>query len=180
MRDGRWHTLEQRNLPVTVSLWGPLRWTFNETLYVAVHGPVLKLPHGVYALRWAGMGEVGAMEQMLALNHARSMAEFETAMTMLARPSINYVYADAAGNIAHYYNAAFPRRAPGWDWQADLPGDRSDLIWQDYLPFSAVPVTRNPPSGVVFNANNTPFVATVGPGTPTLRCFPTPWALRRA
>ena len=170
--DGRWHTLEQRNLPVTVSLWRSLRWTFKETLYAAEHGPVLKLPHGVYALRWAGMGEVGAMEQMLALNHARSMAEFETAMTMLAQPSINYVYADAKGNIAHYYNAAFPRRAPGWDWQADLPGDRSDLIWQDYLPFSAVPVTRNPPSGVVFNANNTPFVATVGPGHPAPEVFP--------
>ncbi len=164
--DGQWRTLEEQTLPITVRLWGPLRWTFKETLYRSEHGPVLKLPHGTFALRWAGMGEIRMLEQMLALNKASNMQAFEEALSMLAQPSINYVYADAEGNIAHYYNAAFPRRVEGWDWEKDLPGDRSELIWSDYLPFDAIPTTRNPASGFVFNANNTPFVSSEGEGQP--------------
>ena len=59
----------------------------------------------------------------------------------------------------------------GWNWGKDLPGDRSELIWSDYLPFSAIPATRNPPSGFVFNANNTPFVSSAGEGQPRPEAF---------
>ncbi len=169
--DGVWRDLDIASADILVKLFGPIRWTFSEPLYFSAHGPVLKLEHGAYALRWAGMGEVRTLDQYLALNKARNQAEFEAALAMGAQPSINYVYADAAGNIAHYYNAMFPARAEGWDWQKDLPGDRSELIWEDYLPFEAVPMTRNPPSGFVFNANNTPFVSTVGEGQPRSESF---------
>ena len=83
-------------------------------------------------------------------------------MAMVALPSINYVYADKDGNIAFVYNGQFPERAEGWDWKIDLPGDRSDLIWDNYHPYSALPKLRNPSSGIVFNANNAPFRATNG------------------
>jgi len=164
--DGQWRELEQHELPITVKLAGPLRWTFKQTLYRSEHGPVLKLPQGTFALRWSGMGEIRMLEQMLAINTAQNMEEFERALAILAQPSINYVYADREGNIAHYYNAAFPARQEGWDWSKDLPGDRSDLIWSRYLPFENIPMTRNPPSGVVFNANNTPYVSSIGEGQP--------------
>ncbi len=164
--DGRWRDLAVEEVGIRVKLLGPLYWTFTEPLYRSVHGPVLKLAHGAYALRWAGMGELRGLDQLLAQNLARDRDEFEAALAMGGQPSLNYVYADARGNIAHYYNGRFPRREEGWDWSADLPGDRSDLIWAGYLPFTALPATRNPPSGVVFNANNTPWVATVGPGGP--------------
>ena len=38
-----------------------------------------------------------------------------------------------------------------------MPGDRSDLIWNGYLPFDKVPQIWRPRSGLVFNSNNTPF-----------------------
>jgi penicillin amidase/acyl-homoserine-lactone acylase len=79
---------------------------------------------------------------------------------MQAIPSVNFVYADRTGNIAYYYNARFPRRVSGLDWQHVLPGDRSDLIWQESLPFDAVPQVVNPRSGFVVNANHTPFRST--------------------
>ncbi len=164
--DGQWRDFEVHDVEILVKLLGPLRWTFSEPLYFSEHGPVLKLPHGTFALRWAGMHETRMLGQMLQMNKARNLEEFETALAIGALPSLNYVYADVAGNIGHYYNATFPRRAEGWDWEKDLPGDRSELIWRDYLPFSAIPKTRNPTSGFVFNANNTPFVATVGEGQP--------------
>lgn len=169
--DGKWQQLEERDANIVVKLFGPFRWTFHEPLYFSVHGPVLKTDSGAYALRWSGMGEIRTLEQYLALNKAKDKDEFESALAMGTQPSINYVYADAAGNIAHYYNAMFPNRVEGWDWQLDLPGDRSDLIWRDYLPFSAIPKTVNPASGFVFNANNTPFVSSVGDGQPSEEQF---------
>lgn len=169
--DGEWQTLSVESAKIKVRLLGPFRWTFSEPLYFSRHGPVLKLEHGIYALRWAGMGETRTLDQYLAMNKATSMAEFESALALGTQPSINQVYADREGNIAHYYNAMFPERIEGWDWGKDLPGDRSELIWADYLPFTAIPATRNPPSGFVFNANNTPYVSSVGAGQPEASDF---------
>ena len=169
--DNQWHDFEQREAEIVVKLFGPFRWTFKRPLYFSEHGPVLKLDHGTFALRWAGIGEIRTLEQYIALNKATDLNQFEAALAMGTQPSINYVYADAQGNIAHYYNAMFPDRQEGWDWQSDLPGDRSELIWQDYLPFSAIPKTVNPDSGFVFNANNTPYVSSAGEGQPTPEQF---------
>ncbi|MEM1403391.1 MAG: acylase [Pseudomonadota bacterium] len=169
--DGAWRTLEERDAEILVRLWGPFRWTFKEPMYFSEHGPVIKRDDGAYAIRWAGMGEVRTLDQYLALNKARNMAEFEAGLAQGRQPSINQVYADFEGNIAHYYNAMFPVRQEGWDWSKDLPGDDSSLIWTEYHPFSAIPATRNPASGFVFNANNTPYVSSIGPGQPQAEDF---------
>lgn len=169
--DGTWHDLEQRSANILVKLFGPIRWTFKRPLYFSEHGPVFKLDHGTFAIRWAGMAEIRTLEQYIALNKSTNQTEFEAALAMGTQPSINYVYADGEGNIAHYYNGMFPKRIEGWDWQKDLPGDRSALIWQDYLSFEAMPKTINPTSGFVFNANNTPFVSSVGEGQPKPEAF---------
>ena len=79
---------------------------------------------------------------------------------MQAIPSQNYTFADENGRIAYVYNAVFPKRDPAFDWQKYLPGDTSRTLWSEYLPFEAVPQVVDPPSGFVFNANNTPFTAT--------------------
>jgi penicillin amidase/acyl-homoserine-lactone acylase len=94
------------------------------------------------------------------MNRAQSFAEWQEALRMQAIPSVNFVYADQRGNVAYFYNARFPKRVPGLDWQGVLPGDRSDLIWQETLPFGAVPQVVNPRSGFVVNANHTPFRST--------------------
>ncbi|MEO0442073.1 MAG: penicillin acylase family protein [Pseudomonadota bacterium] len=44
-----------------------------------------------------------------------------------------------------------------------MPGDTSNAVWQQTLPFSRVPALINPDSGYVMNANNTPYTA-AGPG----------------
>lgn len=122
----------------------------------------METEQGLYAARWAGMNNVGTLQAMFATNKASNQAEFEAALQLNAMPSINFVYADKDGNIAHYYNAMFPDRIEGWQWDKVLPGDRSELIWQDYRNFSMMPKTINPASGLVYNANNPPFMATDG------------------
>jgi len=158
--DGEWRDFEISDAVIDVTFWGPIRWTFHEPIYWSAHGPVFKTEKGAFAVRWAGMDEMRTLEEMIALNKARTQADFEAALAMMAMPSINYVYADKAGNIAHYYNAMMPMRPEGTDWSGLVPGDRSDLIWRGYHAFDDIPKTVNPPSGTVFNANNTPYVAT--------------------
>lgn len=160
--DGQWREFERDNASITVRLFGFLPWTVERPILRSVHGPVFETAHGVYALRWAGMGETATLEFLLRLNKARNQQEFEAALAMTAMPSINYVYADRNGNIAHYYNAMFPQRQDGPDWQNILPGDQSALVWDGYRDFDAMPRTLNPRSGLVFNANNTPHLATDG------------------
>ena len=77
---GAWVDLEERSADILVKLLGPIRWTFSEPLYFSRHGPVLKLDHGTFAIRWAGMGETRTLEQYLALNKASNQAEFEAAL----------------------------------------------------------------------------------------------------
>jgi acyl-homoserine-lactone acylase len=167
--DGVWRDFEVTDAAIDVTFWGPIRWTFHEAIYHSAHGPVFRTDKGVFAMRWAGMDEVRTLEEMLAMNKARSQADFEAALSMTASPSINYVYADKEGNIAHYYNAMMPKRPEGEqfsaiDWQGLIPGDRSDLIWHGYYPFERMPRTVNPPAGFVYNANNTPYRSSIGEG----------------
>ena len=169
--DGVWQNFEIIDAAIDVTFWGPIRWTFHEPIYRSAHGPVFKTEKGAFALRWAGMDEMRTLEQMLAMNKARTQADFEAALSMSASPSINYVYADKDGNIAHYYNAMMPKRPEGdkflsIDWLGLIPGDQSDLIWQGYYPFERMPRTVNPPSGLVYNANNTPYRSSIGLGQP--------------
>jgi len=170
--DGEWRDFEITDVPLDVTFWGPIRWTFREPLYRSAHGPVFRTEKGAFALKWAGMDEMRTLEQNIALNKARTKEQFETALAMTSMPSINYVYADKDGNIGHYYNAMMPKRIPGINWQGLVPGDRSDLIWQGYVSAAEMPRTVNPTSGFVYNANNTPFEASQGVGQPEPSMFP--------
>lgn len=158
--DGKWRDFEKSEVDIRVKLWGPFWWTVTREVLWSEHGPVLKVPGGTFAIRYAGIGEVRQAEQYYRLDKARDLGEWRDAMKLQALPSINYIYADKHGNIAYIYNGLFPVRKEDVDWKATLPGDRSDLIWKSYLPFDKIPQLLNPRSGFVFNSNNTPFRAT--------------------
>jgi acyl-homoserine-lactone acylase len=158
--DGEWKNFEKGDAAIRVKIWGPLIWTVHRPLLWSVQGPVFKTDHGVFAVRYAGMGEVRQTLQYYRLNKATNRDEWLAAMRLQALPSINYIYADEKGNIGYVYNGLFPVRAEGRDWRQVQPGDRSDAIWHGYLPFDRVPQIWNPKSGYVFNSNNTPFEAT--------------------
>jgi acyl-homoserine-lactone acylase len=158
--DGQWKNFEKGDAAIRVKIFGPLIWTVHRPLLWSAQGPVLKTDHGMFAVRYAGMGEARQSLQYYRLNKAANREEWLEAMRLQALPSINYIYADENGNIGYVYNGQFPVRAEGRDWTEVQPGDRSDLIWHGYLPFERVPQIWNPKSGYVFNSNNTPFEAT--------------------
>jgi acyl-homoserine-lactone acylase len=158
--DGRWKNFEKGDAAIRVKIFGPLIWTVHRGMLWSDQGPVFKTDHGMFAVRYAGMGEARQSLQYYRLDKAANRDEWLAAMRLQALPSINYVYADEMGNIGYVYNGQFPARAEGRDWTQVQPGDRSDLIWHGYLPFERVPQIWNPKSGFVFNSNNTPFQAT--------------------
>ncbi len=166
--DGGWRDLEVREAPIEVSLRGPISWTFEREVLWSVHGPVVRRPNGTYAIRFAGFGDVGAVEQWYRMNKATDAASWQAAVRALAVPMFNIVYADRAGNISYLYSGRLPVRAPGHDWQDMVAGDRSETIWTEYLPFERLPQVHNPAAGFVQSCNSTPFQTTAGAGNPRL------------
>lgn len=160
--DGKWLPLEKKRVWLHVR-FGPFVLPVPKTVLRSVHGPVIENAKGTFAFRYAGIDTLTQLTQYYRLNKAKNFAEWQQAMAGQGVPATNFIYADAAGNIAHIYNAMFPRRVPGFDWRHVLPGDTSRDIWHSYLPYSASPQHINPASGYLFNSNNTPFVA-AGPG----------------
>jgi acyl-homoserine-lactone acylase len=160
--DGQWRDLETKRVWIKVKM-GPFTLPYPQTIHRSVHGPVIINARGAFAIRYAGIDDLKMLEQYFRINKARDFEEWKAAMAIQGVPATNFIYADAAGNIAMSYNALFPARTPGANWRGVLPGDRSDLIWQGHLPWDRVPMLVNPASGYIMNANNTPYVA-AGPG----------------
>lgn len=166
--DGTWRELEVKEIPLKVKIVGRLFWTVKREILWSVYGPTVRQPHGTYAIRYASMGEVGFVEQWYGLNKATSFEEWLAAMSSGPVPMFNAGYADKEGNIYYLYNGRIPIRAEGYDWEQYLPGDTSETLWTEYLPFDRLPQVLNPPSGFVQNGNSSPFQTTTGEGNPDL------------
>jgi acyl-homoserine-lactone acylase len=160
--DGAWRPLEEKRVWLKVK-FGPFVLPVPRTIYRSVHGPVVKNEKGAFAIRYAGIDQSAMVTQYYRLNKAKDFAEWRAAMAGQGVPATNFIYADAKGNIALFYNAMFPDRPDGFNWRGVLPGDKSAALWTKTLPFDRAPALVNPRSGYVMNANNAPWVA-AGPG----------------
>ena len=157
--DGAWRALERRRVWLKVKI-GPLLVPVPKMVERSVHGPVVRNDSGAFALRYAGMDDVRQVMQYYRLVRARTWDAWRDAMRLQAIPATNFLYADATGRIAYVYNGLFPRRAAGAERDRIRRGDTSEVVWTGVVPFDSIPQLVNPPSGYLFNANNTPFFAT--------------------
>ncbi len=170
--DGEWKTLEVGSADIEVRLAGRLRWTFTRETLWSIYGPVIRRPHGTYAIRYAGMGTVGLAEQLYRMNKATTWEEWRDALAARdGLPSFNVGYADRTGRIAYIYHGLFPDRDPDFDWEGYLPGNTTATLWTSYLPFSDLPQVVDPASGYIQSSNSTPYTA-AGPDSPTPADFP--------
>ena len=172
--DGEWLDLEkgEATLQVLLNPKAKQPMPVKRELLWSVYGPVMRTPHGVYAIRYTLMGDVRSVEQYYREGKATNMDEWLEAVNMRAVPSLNFGYADKEGNIGYIYNAMMPKRVEGYDWQQYLPGNTSETLWTEYEPFDAIPQVINPKSGFVQNCNDTPANTTDGPEDPKLADFP--------
>lgn len=163
--DGDWKELEVSETTIEIDI-GLFNLPVPRDLYRSIHGPVMKLGDGYYAIRYAGKDRAGlAVEQWYRMNKARNIAEWKQAMSLQGLPMMNTMYADR-DNILYVYNHLLPIRNEGFNWLGILPGDTSKAVWQAYLPFDQLPMAENPPSGFLINTNSSPFHATTGSGNP--------------
>ncbi len=151
----------------------------NETMVIWVtrHGPVVAAEDNRFmALRWTAADAAGFQLPVLEINRARTWEEFRAGLARLPGPAVNFVYADAAGNIGHQVAGRLPNRK-GFDGSVPVDGSSGDYEWDGVIPFDKLPSTFNPPSGMIVSANQNPFP----PGYPYRASgyFATPYRFRQ-
>jgi penicillin amidase len=124
------------------------------------HGPLIgeveEMPAGTppIALRWTALGGDRLLDALIALDLAADWASFRRALARWGSPALNFVYADAAGNIGYQAAGLIPVRAQGHDGEVPVPGASDRYDWRGYVPWDAMPSALNPASGFVVTANN--------------------------
>lgn len=136
------------------------------------HGPVVGTFEGhPLSVRLAGLKEGDALEEWYDMGKSHSLGEFKKAMSHLAIPMFNTVYADRDGNIFYVYNARISRRSENFAWESPVDGSNPESEWQEYLKFSELPQVTNPAAGFIQNCNSTPFL-TSDSGNPLKSAYP--------
>ena len=172
--DGQTREFERFEARMLVRLFGPFAWSVTRTVEESVHGPVLRTERGAFAIRYATMGDLKFAEQSYLMMKAQTLEEFDQIMRIGSLGATNRVVADTSGNIARFYNARMPARVedPAIDWEGELPGNRSDLIWTEFEPFDALPHMVMPEAGYVLDSNHSPFVVTLTEEDPDPADYP--------
>ena len=87
-----------------------------------------------------------------AMNRAGDWSTFTTAIQSFAAPSMNIVYADVDGNIGYAMSGKLPIRASG---DGTFPSDGNNMpAWTGSIDPASLPRAFNPPSGLIYSANN--------------------------
>ena len=168
--DGEWRDLEQR---VEEYYGKDGRLLFTDTLYATHRGPLM-LGGDPLSFRWTVLEEGANLAVFSALDRARSVKEWLTAMESFNAPAQNGVVADRAGNIAIRSNGRFPVRAGNGSGRVIRDGSHSENDWQGSWPVSRYPFSLNPERGFVFSANQQPLDPRIRPGYLGYD-WPSPW-----
>jgi len=125
------------------------------------HGPVMAVREGKpLAVRMAAFENAGgALEQRYFMSKAKNLKEFQAAMSRLAVPMFNTMYADKEGNVWYVYYGAVPKRDQKYDWSKFMDGSDPGAEWQGYHTLEELPQILNPASGFAQNCNATPLLA---------------------
>ena len=129
----------------------------------SAHGPIIhSTPENALALRIAGLDRPGALEVWVDFARARSFAQFDAVLRRMDVPGFNVIYADRDGAVMELFCGLPPVRSEGdFDfWSHPVPGDRSDLIWNQYHAYEDLPRVVNPESGWLASSNEPPWYMT--------------------
>ena len=100
------------------------------------------------------------------LINAKNITQFESSLSKLVSPGLNFSYADTFDNIAWWVAGRFVVRDSNIYAKAILDGNNPNHEIKSYVPFEQNPHVINP-SGVIVTANNLPTCKRVG-GIPRL------------
>jgi penicillin G amidase len=108
------------------------------------------------AVRWTALdpGAPRLLDAIMALNRASDWTTFRQALSTWDTPSLNFVYADVAGNIGYQATGLIPLRPPGSQGLVPATGWDGAADWRGFIPYDALPRLYNPPQGYIVTANN--------------------------
>ena len=156
--DGEWKKLEVFKAKLKIKILG-IGIGLKRKAYWSDHGPVIKNEKGCFAFRSNALENISSIDQWYQMNKSNNWKEFKKAIEIEGLPRFNIMYADREDNIFYMSSGKIPQRKEGFDWRKVLPGNRSDLITDSYIPIEKLPQLLNPKNGYLFNTNNTPFNA---------------------
>ncbi len=119
---------------------------------LSVHGPVISERGQTTSVWWAGNLPAEDLAVLLDVGQAADFGAFREALRGWHAPSQNFVYADDRGNIglisAGYY-PLFPSASRPWLPMAGT--GENDVLGT--IPYDDIPQIYNPPTGIVWTAN---------------------------
>jgi acyl-homoserine-lactone acylase len=157
--DGERLKLEEKTVWLKVKLWDLITLPIPKKVYRSIYGPTMVTDEGAFSIRTGALEEIRAPEQWYRMNKARNFSEFYEAMSMMALPGFNTVYADRYDTIFYVSNALLPKRPDGIDFTGIVQGNSKKVLWEDYYAFRDLPQQTNPTSGFLYNTNHSPFKA---------------------
>ncbi|HEY1421266.1 MAG TPA: penicillin acylase family protein [Candidatus Dormibacteraeota bacterium] len=145
--NGAWQTYKTVGYDIPV-LGGP---TEHLTVKVSVHGPVITERGQTTSVWWAGNLPSQDLGVLLRIGQASGWQGFRDALRDWHSPTHNFVYADDKGNIGLISAGYFPLVTKGQPW-LPMPGT-GEYDVTGTIPFDQIPQVYNPPSGIIWSAN---------------------------
>jgi penicillin amidase len=155
---GAWRDLAVTRQAIPIKGKPALAYEVRATL----HGPIVNdaFPElksaPPTAVRWTALDPGGArlLDSIMALDRAVDWTSFRAALSSWDVPSLNFTYADVAGNIGYQATGLIPLRAPGGRGLVPAAGWDGAAEWSGFVPYDALPRLYNPPQGFIVTANN--------------------------
>ncbi len=145
--NGNWQPYKHVSYDIPV-LGGP---TQHLTVNLSIHGPVISDRGLTTTVWWAGSIPSQDLGVLLRIGQAADFNGFRDALADWHSPTHNFVYADDKGNIGLISAGYYPQVAKGSPW-LPMPGT-GEYDVTGTIPYSAIPQIYDPPSGIVWSAN---------------------------
>jgi acyl-homoserine-lactone acylase len=158
---GEWKEFRTRQIKLNYVEGGEIKES-TQNLKLTEWGPMVPLRSEAAYLE--PLGNFSGIDQGLAVLAAQNVADVRAALAKRGMSMWNFVYADTQGNIAYQYNAFLHRRDAALDWRKAVPGNSPDTKLGTLLSMDELPNVTNPASGMLVNANSSPWLTPVGPG----------------
>lgn len=167
MVDGKWRPLEKTEQKIAVKGEAPVTLTLRRS----PHGPIVNDVLGAtasttpIAMWWAFLEtENPILEGFYQLNRADTLGKMREAVAKVQAPGLNFVWANARGDIGWWAAAKLPIRPDGVNPTFILDGASAQANKLGFYPFSVNPQQENPASGYIVSANFQPPATVPVPG----------------
>jgi len=167
MVDGQWQALEKTEQQIAVKDEAPVTLSLRRSPHGPIVNDVLGATAGTtpIAMWWAFLEtENPILEGFYQLNRADTLGKMREAAAKVHAPGLNFVWANARGDIGWWAAAKLPIRPDGVNPAFILDGASAQADKRGFYPFSVNPQQENPARGYIVSANYQPPAVVPIPG----------------